>query len=83
MEKYKTLSGATTVEIASRESLLDLLHNTPIPSNELLHNLGLYMNRQLLSIIFFIQELYQKILKVHGVIIEFGVRWGQNLSLNN
>ena len=27
------------------------------------------------------QELYQKIVEVHGVIMEFGVRWGQNLAL--
>jgi hypothetical protein len=26
-------------------------------------------------------ELYQKIIDVHGVVIEFGVRWGQNLAL--
>ena len=26
-------------------------------------------------------ELYQKILNVHGVVIEFGTRWGQNLAL--
>jgi hypothetical protein len=26
-------------------------------------------------------ELYQKIVSVHGVIMEFGVRWGQNLAL--
>jgi len=29
-------------------------------------------------------ELYQKILDIHGIIIEFGCRWGQNLvSFNN
>jgi hypothetical protein len=27
------------------------------------------------------QELYKKILNIHGVVMEFGVRWGQNLSL--
>jgi hypothetical protein len=26
-------------------------------------------------------EMYQKIINVHGVIMEFGVRWGQNLAL--
>ena len=81
MKGHKTLSGSTPQEIISRESFLNLLNNTPIPPNELLNNLGLYMNRQLLARIFFMQELYQKILNVHGVIVEFGVRWGQNLSL--
>ena len=26
-------------------------------------------------------EIYRKILDVHGVIMEFGVRWGRNLAL--
>jgi len=26
-------------------------------------------------------ELYKRILPIHGVVIEFGVRWGTNLSL--
>ena len=26
-------------------------------------------------------ELYQKIISVHGIVVEFGVRWGQNLAL--
>lgn len=26
-------------------------------------------------------EIYSKIINVHGIVIEFGVRWGQNLSL--
>ncbi len=27
------------------------------------------------------QSLYQMITSVHGVILEFGVRWGQNMAL--
>lgn len=27
------------------------------------------------------QQLYQLIVPIHGVIMEFGVRWGQNLAL--
>ena len=42
---------------------------------------GGYVTRQNLSRILFIHELYKKIINVHGVIIEFGVRWGQNLAL--
>mgnify|MGYP003971701973 CR=1 FL=1 len=26
-------------------------------------------------------EIYKKIIDVHGVIMEFGTRWGQNLAL--
>ncbi|GGE00159.1 hypothetical protein GCM10008012_49580 [Rhizobium anhuiense] len=52
-----------------------------MPDRELLDNLGLYLTRQTLSRINFMQQLYQMILPVHGVIMEFGVRWGQNMAL--
>ncbi len=48
---------------------------------EILNNLGLYLNRQSLTRILFMNDLYKKIIDVNGIIIEFGVRWGQNLSL--
>src|SRR5690606_363111 len=44
-------------------------------------NLGLYLTRQELSRINFMQKLYEMIVPVHGVIMEFGVRWGQNMAL--
>jgi hypothetical protein len=81
METINVLGGSTASEIDNRSQMLKLLHETPIPANEVLSNLGLYLSRQTLSRILFMQQLYQKILNVHGVIMEFGVRWGQNLSL--
>ncbi len=68
-------------EISNRDFFLQNFKNSPIPDNEILYNLGLYINRQSLSRILFMNELYQKIINVNGIIIEFGVRWGQNLSL--
>jgi len=64
-----------------RKKFLDDFKETPIPDNEILDNLGLFINRQNLSRILFIHELFQKIINVNGVIMEFGIRWGQNLSL--
>ncbi len=81
MSKQKIAVGSNKTEISQREKFLDLFKNSPIPDNEILQNLGLYTNRQSLSRILFIHELYQKIINVNGVIMEFGVRWGQNLSL--
>ena len=57
------------------------VRNSPIPDDELMRNLGLYMNRHLLSRILFMKELYTKIVAVHGIVIEFGTRYGQNMSL--
>lgn len=78
-QKIKSLSSEK--ETASRSNALELFKQCPIPPNEQLANLGLYLNRQTLSRILFMQEMYQRILPVHGIIIEFGVRWGQNLAL--
>jgi len=47
----------------------------------MLPNLGLFLNRKTLTRILFMHELYQKALPVHGIIVEFGVRWGRNLAL--
>ncbi len=59
----------------------DHFRQSPIPATELLQNLGLYMNRQALSRILYMHELYKQIIDVHGVVMEFGVRWGQNMAL--
>ena len=64
-----------------RSDFIDLFRRCPIPAEEMLSHLGLFLRRQDLTRILFINELYQKILPVHGVVLEFGVRWGQNLAL--
>ena len=75
------LSGSRADEVTNRKKALNLLKNNPIAEAEILSNLGLFINRQSLSRIIFMHELYKKIINVHGVVIEFGVRWGQNLAL--
>ncbi len=80
-ETIRIQGSSNNEEINARELFFKNFKNAPIPDNELLSNLGLFMNRQSLSRVFFMQELYLKALTVHGVIMEFGVRWGQNLSL--
>lgn len=75
------LSLATAPEIERRGKLAQTLRESPIPNTELLSNLGLYLTRQTLSRLLFLTELYQQIIPVHGVAMEFGVRWGQNLAL--
>lgn len=77
----KAKFNATPAELDNRQVLVDLLRAAPIPDNELLDNLSLFLTRQNLSDIFFIQELYQRALGVHGVVMEFGVRWGRHLAL--
>jgi hypothetical protein len=60
---------------------IDLFRNSPIPTEFLISNLNLYTRRQDLTRVLFMHDLYKKILPVHGVIMEFGTWWGQNLAL--
>ncbi len=53
----------------------------PIPDADILQNLGLFLNSKNLSRILFMEHIYQQIIDVPGVVMEFGTRWGQNVSL--
>lgn len=75
------LHASTPSEAERKLELARSLRSAPLPDSELLDNLGLFLTRQALSRIGFIQRLYGMILPVHGVIMEFGVRWGQNMAL--
>ena len=68
-------------EIARRHDLLDLFKASPIPDFEILSNLALFINKTETARLLYLHEIYRQILGVHGVIMEFGVRWGQNLAL--
>lgn len=77
----RTLGGSTKTELERKLALVRRLREAPVPDTELLDNLGLYLTRQTLSRIAFMQAIYAEIVQVHGVVMEFGVRWGQNLAL--
>ena len=62
-------------DVQSREKLQELLSKSPIPSEELFNNIGLFLDRRIISRFLFINELYQKILPIHGNIFELGVRY--------
>ena len=62
------------------KSYFDYLINY-MPDDQLLKNLGLFQDRITIGDLLFIFELYKKQQNIHGVIAEFGVRWGKNLSL--
>ena len=68
-------------EHANRGEFYDLYKKSPIAHDEQLDNLGLFLSRKHLSRIIFMHEMYKKIINVNGVVMEFGVRWGQNQAL--
>ena len=64
-----------------RNKLVELMDISPIPEQEKLLNTGLFLTPQNLSRVLYIDHLYKQILETQGVVMEFGCRWGQNLSL--
>lgn len=72
---------ASKERLENRETLYDLFANCPIPADQLLVNLGLFMRSSAVTKLLYINELYQEILRIPGSILEFGVWWGQNLVL--
>jgi hypothetical protein len=81
MGDIKLKSYVTEEEERFRKDFVDLLLNNPLPPKELVYNLQLFMNRQSMGHLLFMNSLYQGILNVHGSIFEFGVRWGRNMAL--
>ena len=68
-------------EVTARADLLDLLKTAPIPDDQLLSNMGLFLDSKNLSRLLFMDFLYRQIIDVQGVVMEFGTRWGQNVAL--
>lgn len=79
--EIRTLVGSTSQEVERKAEFVSHLRASPVPDSELLDNLGLYLTRQSLSRINFMQKIYEMIVPVHGDVMEFGVRWGQNMAL--
>ncbi|OQA16773.1 MAG: hypothetical protein BWY64_02455 [bacterium ADurb.Bin363] len=78
---FNIKGNSSSEEYKRRDDFYDLFKHSPITENEVLTNLGLYTSRQTLTRMLFMHELYKKIINTHGIIMEFGVRWGQNLAL--
>lgn len=77
VSQTKPASGAA----ARRQKLYDLFKERPMADDELLVNLSLYMRSGPLSRLLFLNEIYQKIVHIPGIVCEFGVWWGQSLVL--
>ena len=68
-------------ETLSRDNLTRILRNNSIPDDQILGNLGLFLDSKNLSRILLMEHLFKETIGVHGDIMEFGCRWGQNAAL--
>jgi hypothetical protein len=79
--RFGNITYESKQEEAARKGLVDYLRACPIPDDEILSNLGLFLDSKHLSRILFMDHLYRQIVDVPGIVVEFGMRWGQNTAL--
>ncbi len=72
---------ASELEVSAYQGLARAVREAPMPPNQLLAHLPLYLTRVTVSHLLFMGDLYRQVLDVHGDIVEFGTRWGRNLAL--
>lgn len=75
------LSGSTKKESDTRTEFYKLYEQCPIPKDQILNNLALFTKRQALSRTLMLNDMYKKIINLHGIVCEFGVHWGNSLAL--
>ena len=80
-QKHDAIVLSSQSEKELQRKFVELFKGTPLPDDEILPNLGLFLSSKSLSRVLFFYEIYKKILHTHGIIVEFGVRWGQTLSI--
>ena len=80
-KEIRTKDNFSDTELDRRRKMMEAYRSNPIPSEEVLGNLGLFIPKTEFSRMLYVHELYRKLLDVPGVIMEFGVRWGQNMAL--
>lgn len=80
-ERLGITTYASDAERENRAGMRDLLRDAPIPDDQLLSNLGLFLESKNLARILFMDFLFRQIVSVHGSVMEFGTRWGQNTAL--
>ncbi len=77
--KTNLVSRSEEKIIDNRKKLNKLFQNSPLPVEELMVNLHLYIRSPVLAKILYLDELYRLILDIPGIIMEFGCWWGANL----
>jgi hypothetical protein len=76
---YPLQSRASPAQLAARKKLLALFQKTPLPTDHLLVSLGLYQRSTAIAKLLYLHELYQHILMIPGIIMEFGIWYGNTM----
>lgn len=78
---YAIETTANLEQIDERRELSQLFKATPLNTDDLLFNLGLYVRSSLLVKFLVMNDMYERIKNLPGHIFEFGVWYGQNIVL--
>jgi len=68
-------------EEEARNNFVNVFKECPIPEDQILSNLGLFLSSKNLSRILFLDHLYKQVIDTQGVVFDLGTRWGQNMSV--
>jgi hypothetical protein len=77
---YAIKTYSSDFESKNRNEFAEHFLGSPIPRDQILSNMGLFLNSKALSRLLFMNHLYEQIVDVMGVVMEFGTRWGPNLG---
>ena len=78
---YEMETNSSTSQLDFRKKMLEMFRGTPLPAEHLMCNFGLYTRGSVLVKYLVINELYELIVNIPGIIMEFGTWWGQNMVL--
>ena len=81
MTNYTSHNKTSLSQKENRENLYNLYNASPIPSDEMLINGGLYIRSSALSKLLFLNEAYELIIDIPGNILVFGTWWGQDVTV--
>ena len=81
LNKVGKISFQNDTEIDTSKSVFESLFSKKIPNDEILENLGIFFTSKNLSRILCLNDLYQKQIELHGNILDYGTRWGQNACI--
>lgn len=78
---YQIETTASSDQLSFRRRLQEMFLSSPLPIEDRLFNIGMFTRSSVLVKFLVMSEIYQRILRIPGYLIEFGTWWGQNLVL--
>jgi hypothetical protein len=76
---YKLQTRSSERQAKAREALGRLFETSPLPTEQMLQNLGLFIRSGAFAKFLFLDDIYRQIVSVPGDVVEFGTWWGQSL----